>query len=298
MAAAGGSKGPPTVAERTRSFAEMVSATPQPIPEVRVPFRNPKVVDGEICVQFSTEEIERSAAPFRYAMVMKFLKQRPSLDQIRGFINGRWGLVSPPVVSAMRKPRNVFVRFSLEADFIKAMSRESSEINGVNYRNFQWTVDFSEDMEPVMAPVWIKLPGLSPNFYHEAYLRNITAPVGNLLRRDNATTCATRTDGARVCVLMDISKPPVQQVWIGLPRQPSSVLQEFVYETLPAFCSKCNTQGHNIGTCKLLVKDMGKKKVSNLVWRPHQTIENEQMLVLGKGEIEKLMEKNKERWGI
>ncbi|GLT54683.1 hypothetical protein SLA2020_278640 [Shorea laevis] len=161
----------------------------------------------------------------------------------------------------MRKPRNVFVRFSLEADFIKAMSRESSEIDGVNYRNFQWTVDFSEDVEPVMAPVWIKLPGLAPNFYQESYLRNITAPVGTLLRRDNATKCATRTDGARVCVLMDISKPPVQQVWIGLPRQPSSVLQEFVYETLPAFCSKCNTQGHNLGTCKLLVKDMGKKRI-------------------------------------
>ncbi|GLT54684.1 hypothetical protein SLA2020_278650 [Shorea laevis] len=46
MAAAGGSKGPPTVAERSRSFAEMVSAPPQPIPEVMVPFRNPKMVEG------------------------------------------------------------------------------------------------------------------------------------------------------------------------------------------------------------------------------------------------------------
>jgi hypothetical protein len=208
-----------------------------------VPFRNPKVVDGEICVQFTKEEIERSAAPFRFAMVMKFLKQRPSLDQIRVFINGRWGLASQPVVSAMRKPRNVFVRFSLEADFIKAMSRESSEIDGVNYRNFQWTVDFSEDVEPVMAPVWIKLPGLAPNFYQESYLRNITAPVGTLLRRDNATKCATRTDGARVCVLMDVSKPPVQQVWIGLPRQPSSVFQEFVMKLFRLFALNVTHKG-------------------------------------------------------
>lgn len=101
-----------------------------------VPFQSPQVVDGEVCVQFSRDEIERSVALFRFAMVMKFLKQRPSLDWIRTFINGRWGLVSQPVVSTIRKPRNVFVRFSLEADFIKAMSRESSEIDGVNYRNF------------------------------------------------------------------------------------------------------------------------------------------------------------------
>ncbi|GLT53068.1 hypothetical protein SLA2020_263640 [Shorea laevis] len=59
---------------------------------------------------------------------------------------------------------------------------------------------------------------------------------------------------------MDVSQPPVQHVWIGMPRQPSSVFQEIVYETLPAFCSKCSTQGHNIGTCKLLVKDIGKKE--------------------------------------
>jgi len=118
MAATGGFKGPPTVAGRTRSFAELVSVSPQPIPEVVIPFRSPQVVDGEVCVQFSKDEIERSAAPFWFAMVMKFLKQRPSLDRIRAFINGRWGLVSQPVVSAMRKARNVFVRFALEADFI------------------------------------------------------------------------------------------------------------------------------------------------------------------------------------
>jgi hypothetical protein len=41
MAAAGGSKGHPTVAGRTRSFAELVSVPPQPIPEVVVPFRSP-----------------------------------------------------------------------------------------------------------------------------------------------------------------------------------------------------------------------------------------------------------------
>ncbi|GLT62139.1 hypothetical protein SLA2020_347970 [Shorea laevis] len=129
----------------------------------------------------------------------------------------------------MRKPRNVFVRFSLEADFLKAMSHESSEIDGVNYRNFQWTVDFSEDVEPVMAPVWIKLPGLAPNYYQESYLRNITAPVGTLLRKDNATKCATRTDGTRVCVLMDVSQPQCNMCGLGcLARLPVFIRKLFM----------------------------------------------------------------------
>jgi hypothetical protein len=87
--------------------------------------------------------------------------------------------------------------------------------------------------------------------------------------------------GTRVCVLMDISQPPVQHVWIGMPRQLSSVRQEIIYETLPAFCTKCSTQGHNIGTCKLLVKDTGKKKESGLVWKPQKLIAPEKMVVLG-----------------
>jgi hypothetical protein len=66
-----------------------------------------------------------------------------------------------------------------------------------------------------------------------------------------------------------------------MPRQLSSVRQEIIYETLPAFCTKCSTQGHNIGTCKLLVKDIGKKKESDLVWKPQKLIAPEKMVVLG-----------------
>jgi hypothetical protein len=91
----------------------------------------------------------------------------------------------------------------------------------------------------------------------------------------------TRTDGARVYVLMDISQPPVQHVWIGMPLQLSSVRQEIIYETLLAFCTKCSTQGHNIGTCKLLVKDIGKKKESGLVWKLQKLTGPEKMVVLG-----------------
>jgi len=59
------------------------------------------------------------------------------------------------------------------------------------------------------------------------------------------------------------------------------VRQEINYETLLAFCTKCNTQGHNIGTCKLLVKDIGKKKESGLVWKPQKPKETKKVVVLG-----------------
>lgn len=97
---------------------------------------------GRSSCSFPEKKLSILVASFRFSMVMKFLGQRPSLDRIHIFISGRWGLFAQPVILAMRKPRNVFFWFSFEEDFFKAMSHESSDIDGVSYQNFQWTVDF------------------------------------------------------------------------------------------------------------------------------------------------------------
>ncbi|XP_042944611.1 uncharacterized protein LOC122278495 [Carya illinoinensis] len=235
---------------RSRTFVDLVSAAPQPIPAFDVPFRAPKVVDGELCFLFSKDEIRKSAEPFWFSLVLKFLRRRPSLDAIRAFIRSRWGLSGIPVVSSMSKPRNVFIRFQSESDLNKALSREATDVDGVHYRAFLWLTDFSENEEPSLVPVWINLPGLPPNFYHSSFLKIFTAPIGRFICCDNFTRCATRIDGARVCVEMDAAKPPLNSFWIGTPGSPSSWLQEVVFETLPAFCIKCKLQGHNGKTCK------------------------------------------------
>ncbi|XP_042944787.1 uncharacterized protein LOC122278668 [Carya illinoinensis] len=222
-----------TAPARPRSFAELVQASPQPLPEVLVPFWAPKSVDGEVCVLFNKDEIDKSAAPFRFSIVLKFLHQRSSLDSIRAFIRARWGLTKQPIVPSMLRPRNVFIQLSTEEDFVKALTREATDINGVVYRVFKWTTDFQEDKEPVFVPVWISLPGLPPNYYHDSFLRCITASLGRYLKRDNPTKRATRTEGARVCIEMDVSKEPLRAFWIGIPRQPHSFLQQVIYETLP-----------------------------------------------------------------
>lgn len=81
MAVADGVLANPTAAVRGGTFADMVQDSPQPIPEVVVPFRAPKLVYGDLCVVFSKEEIENSIAPFRFSLVLKFLRQHPSLDE-------------------------------------------------------------------------------------------------------------------------------------------------------------------------------------------------------------------------
>ncbi|KAF5458516.1 hypothetical protein F2P56_022539 [Juglans regia] len=231
-------------------FAELVAAVPQPIPEMMLLPRLPKFLDGDIYFQFSREEIIKSTEPFRFSVVLKFLKQRPSLDAVRCFIHNRWGLSTTPIVFSMRRPRNVFVRMANEVDFTKALSRDVCEINGSFYRVFHWTPEFTEDDEPSRVPVWLSLPGLPPNFYSEAFLTILMASIGTFIRGDNPTRCATRTDGARLCVEVDAAKEPLSHFWIGAPGLPSSRKQQVVYETLPAYCCKCRMQGHNKSTCR------------------------------------------------
>ncbi|XP_042946096.1 uncharacterized protein LOC122279482 [Carya illinoinensis] len=222
--------------------------------------RPPRTVDGELCFLFSQEEIDKAASSFRLSMVIKFLRKRPSLDKIRAFIWKRWGLSGTCLVSSMRRFRNVFVRMTTEEDFIKAFSRESCEMERVPYRAFQRTPDFNEDSEPPLVPVWIFLPDLSPHFYHNLMLKILTASIGTFIKRDNVAKCVTRTYGARVCVETDASKPSLHSFWIGHPGRPLSRLQEVVFETLPAYCTKCNQQGHNQSTCRKNEKILNKKE--------------------------------------
>lgn len=64
------------------------------------------------------------------------------------------------------------------------------------------------------------------------------------------TWCTTRTDRARVCLLIDLAREPIPGIWIGIPHEKSSFYVKVEYETLPTFCGKCHSQGHNRKNCK------------------------------------------------
>lgn len=87
-------------------YVDIVVNRPQPLPEMEIPLREPNIsAEGEMFFLFSKTEILKFAEPFRYAVVVKFLRRRPSLDHVRGFIKNHWGLRAMPVVGQLRNPR-------------------------------------------------------------------------------------------------------------------------------------------------------------------------------------------------
>lgn len=107
---------------RGRSFVDLVVERPQVLLEVDIPLKEPRFCEGEMFFLFSKAEIKQSVEPFRYAVVLKFLRRRPSLDHLCGFIKNKWELKAMPVVGQLRNPRNILVRITNEEDFVGIMA--------------------------------------------------------------------------------------------------------------------------------------------------------------------------------
>ncbi|XP_042972861.1 uncharacterized protein LOC122304669 [Carya illinoinensis] len=249
-----------------RGFANVVANRPQPLPSMDISVREPRFVDGEMFFTFSSAEVAKSTEPFRFAVVLKFQRRRPSLDQIRVFIKSRWGLKEMPVVGQLRNTRNILVRLINEGDFVSIMARGCSDVNGVPYKIFHWTPGFNEEDEPPLVPVWLTLPGLPPNYFQTSMLKSFGDGFGRFLKCDNATLCVTRPEAARICVELDVSAPLKKHFWIGSPGLESSIFQEVIYENLPVYCNWCRKQGHSEGSCKSKSQYnlKGKKKVDSV----------------------------------
>ncbi|XP_042951450.1 uncharacterized protein LOC122287689 [Carya illinoinensis] len=210
---------------------------------------------------FSKAEVQSSAEPFRFSVVLKFLRRRPSLDQIRSFIQNRWGLRAVPVIGQLRNPRNVLVRLVMEEDFISVMARGNSEVLGVPYRIFHWSPDFIEEEDSPWVPVWVSLPGLPPNFFQESILRSIGDGIGKFLKRDNATACVTCPEATRICVEVNVAGSLRKSFWLGAPHGETSHFQEIFYESVPSFCCSCRKQGHTEDKCNRIRMSKRKKEV-------------------------------------
>ncbi|KAG2685520.1 hypothetical protein I3760_10G128900 [Carya illinoinensis] len=249
-----------------RGFSDVVVNRPQPLPSLDISVCEPRFVDGEMFFTFSPAEVAKSAEPFHFAIVLKFQRRRPSLDQIRIFIKSRWGLKAMPVVVQLRNSQNILVRLINEGDFVSVMARGCSDVNGVPYKIFHWTPGFNEADEPSLVPIWLTLPGLPPNYFQMSMLKSFGDGFGRFLKCDNATLCVTRPEAARICVELDVSAPLKNHFWIGSPGLESSFFQEVIFENLPMYCNWCRKQGHSKGSCKSKTQYnmKGKKKMDSV----------------------------------
>ncbi|KAF5442885.1 hypothetical protein F2P56_035497 [Juglans regia] len=203
------------------SYVQIVSkvATPSAF---KVPMRYPVDVDGEPGFVFTEPEMSKAADDFRFAIVLKFVWMRPTIDDIRLVIIKSWGLLEILTVSMM-DDYHVLVKMQTERDFVHGWAREGRLIAGSVFRLFRWTKDFDLQKESTLAPQWIFLPGLPLHMYRADFLQILATRFGRFLGIDNATLHRTRAWGLEC---------------------------EVRYERPGFYCTKCCRQGHTSVVCR------------------------------------------------
>lgn len=159
---------------------------------------------------------------------------------------GRWGITS------LGKGFYEFTFTSIE-DANSVRSVGSWNLNPGILKLFAWTTDFNPSLlQNSTAQVWVRIYGLSQEYWRPKILFAIASSVGTPLCTDAVTSkpAIDRTFGhfARVLVDMDLSKDLKYKVLVE--RKGFAFFVELGYDNLPAFCNYCKITGHSLDKCR------------------------------------------------
>ena len=202
---------------------------------------------------FPQAAVEALASPFRFALIGKFSRGRPKLEEVRKFF-ASLDLRENPMIGLL-DARHVLIQLNNEADFHRVWFRRIWYVSSFPMRVFKWTTDFHVDRESSVVPLWLQLPKLPLHFFNKEVIFQIASMVGNPLLVDAATLAVSRPSVARVCVEMDLLRSTPSRVWIGNGNH-AGFWQELVVENLPRYCSHCFRQGHDVETCHVLKPEL------------------------------------------
>lgn len=145
--------------------------------------------------------------------------------------------------------------FTCLEDVKRVRSNSSWNLNPGVLKLFAWTRDFNpRSQNNTSAQVWIRIHGLSQEYWRPKILFAIANSVGTPICTDPASTkpMVDRTFGhfARVLVDMDLTKQMHYRVLVE--RKDFAFFVEIEYENIPSYCSHCLKIGHYVDDCKFL----------------------------------------------
>ncbi|XP_019166795.1 PREDICTED: uncharacterized protein LOC109162580 [Ipomoea nil] len=141
------------------------------------------------------------------------------------------------------------MNFDHETDFQRCWLRKSWSIKGSLMRVFKWTPDFRPEYESPIVPVWISLEGLTAHLHEKRAIYSIANLIGSPLKVDASTLSHNRPSTARVCVELDVSTSPTDQIWINNGSY-GGFSQRVTYEYTPLYCLDCRRFGHVTSECR------------------------------------------------
>lgn len=106
-----------------------VMANSSKLSTFRLPMLYSIDIDGEPGFVFTKVEMAKAADDFKFALVLKFMRTRPSIDVIRNAVKKTWGLMEVLVISFM-DDHHVLLQMCNDLDFVHGWAREGCMIGG------------------------------------------------------------------------------------------------------------------------------------------------------------------------
>ena len=131
-----------------------------------------------------------------------------------------------------------------------------------SYRVFKWTPDFDTFFESPFAVIWCRVIGLPIHLYDQSALIAIGKLLGKPIQADRATLNQNRLTFARMCIEIDISTPPPEEIILNILGKDTRY--KVVWERIPLYCVECKHVGHVKEACFTLRK----KKAEQLTKEP------------------------------
>jgi hypothetical protein len=186
-----------------------------------------------------------------------------SIDGLRSKLSVLWKSIGKWGLTSLGKGFFEF-SFSTLEDMRCVRSVSAWNLSPGLLKLFAWTTDFNPGVQKqTSAQVWIRIFGLSQEYWRQNILFAIASSIGTPICTDAYTNkpMMERTFGhyARVLVDVDLAKDLIYRVLVE--RKGFAFFVDVEYENLPPFCDHCNIIGHKFENCKRR-KDAPKKVIS------------------------------------
>ena len=108
------------------------------------------------------------------------------------------------------------------------------------------------------TPIWVRLPSLPLEFWHEDIFKGIASSFGELVALDNATASRSKLQSARLYV--KVAKLNHLPDKVELISKLGKRMQEVVFEDLPNACYACKKLRHLVKKCPNRSKNLKSEK--------------------------------------